>query len=133
MAPLLLYIVWHSEVLAADVYRRPSGILKVKLSRIDSQVPTQQQPWCRTVQLIWLPANIAMVKEVSKCDLHLHIKPRWQQRISIPALSLSALQNLLPSPPEQEAEPSLRLMCRCRRQIGTVVLSRCWCRVYVYI
>lgn len=30
MAPSLLYIVWHSEVLAADVYRSPSGILKLK-------------------------------------------------------------------------------------------------------
>lgn len=31
----------------------------------------------------------------------------------------------LPPLPEQEAEPPLRLMCRCLRQIGTVVPSRC--------
>lgn len=71
MAPLLLYIVWHSEVLAADVYHSPSGILKIKLSCMDFK---QQQLLCGTVQLIWLPANIAMVKVVSKCYLHLHIK-----------------------------------------------------------
>lgn len=67
----------------------------------------------------------AMVTEAS--NLRLHVQPRWLRCISIPASSLSALQNLVlplpPSLPGQEAEPSLRLMCWCLRQIGTVVPS----------
>lgn len=55
----------------------------------------------------------AMVTEAS--NLRLHVQPRWLRCISIPASSLSALQNLVlplpPSLPGQEAEPSLRLMC----------------------
>lgn len=85
MAPSLLYTVWHSEVLAADVYRSPSGILKLKKKIKKSASSAVLQ-------------DSAMVTEVS--DLHLHVQPRWQRRISIPASSLSALQNLvLPLPP----------------------------------
>ena len=35
-------------------------------------------------------------KKYLKCHLHLHMKQRWLQRISIPASSPSALQNLFP-------------------------------------
>lgn len=133
---LLCYYILSSTQrcwLQMYVYCNPSGILKVQIHYIDSQVP-KQKPWWRTVLLIWLPVNTAIVKVLSKCYLHLNIKQRWQQWISIPVSSLSAspsaLQNLLPSLPEREAE---RLMCRCLRQIGTVVLSRCWCRVYVHV
>lgn len=82
MAPSLLYIVWHSEVLAADVYRSPSGILKMKKKPSPSAVLQDS----------------AMVTEAS--NLRLHVQPRWLRCISIPASSLSALQNLvLPLPP----------------------------------
>ena len=130
MSPLLLFIVWPSVLLSAD--HSPPGIFsKTSKTVIDAQAINQ--PWCRTVELIWQWRTLRCWKYNQKCHLRFHIKQKWQHWISIPASSPSALQNLLPSPPEQEAEPALGLMCRCLRQIGTVVLSRCWCCVCVCV
>lgn len=106
MAPLLLYIVWHSEVLAADVYRSPSGILKVKINK--NQL---HQLRCRSLR--WW----------QKCLISIFIYSRGGCGVSAFQPRLCLPSKISPSPPGQEAEPSLRLMCWCLRQIGTVVPS----------
>lgn len=79
--------------------------------------PHLHQPCCRTLR--WWQKRLISVFMYSRggCGVS-----AFQPRLCLPS-KISFSPSLPPSLPGQEAEPSLRLMCWCLRQIGTVVPS----------